>query len=347
MYRKKIVLVISLLGVFIGSYFVFNFYQIFFWSNTRFNNEASYVFIDNDDTIDSVAVQLEPILKSVDWFRIAAQKKGYSDRVKPGKFKLTSGLGNNEIINILRSQRLTVKVVFNNQERLEDLAERIATQIEPSKEELLDSFYDEAFLKENGFNQENALSMYLPNSYETYWEANPDTFRHLMLKNYELFWNTKRSDQAAALGLTPQQVYILASIVHKESVKVDEQARIAGLYLNRLQRGMKLQADPTVIYAIKKASSNFDQQIKRVLYKDLRLDSPYNTYKIKGLPPGPIAMPDLSAIEAVLNPEKHAYLYFVASPDNPGYHLFAKNLVQHNINKKAYVRWINQQKIYR
>ena len=151
MYRKKIVLVISLLGVFIGSYFVFNFYQIFFWSNTRFNNEASYVFIDNDDTIDYVAVQLEPILKSVDWFRIAAQKKGYSDRVKPGKFKLTPGLGNNEIINILRSQRLTVKVVFNNQERLEDLAERIATQIEPSKEELLDSFYDEAFLKENGF----------------------------------------------------------------------------------------------------------------------------------------------------------------------------------------------------
>jgi UPF0755 protein len=110
---------------------------------------------------------------------------------------------------------------------------------------------------------------------------------------------------------------------------------------------MKLQADPTVIFAIKKASGNFDQQIKRVLYKDLRLKSPYNTYKIKGLPPGPIAMPDLSAIEAVLNPEKHSYLYFVASPEKPGYHLFAKTLVQHNINKKAYVRWINKQKIFR
>ena len=347
MYKKKIILTISLIGVLIGTYFVINFYQIFFWDNTQFKNEASYVFIDRDDTIDSLDIQLLPLLKSVDRFRIAANKKGYTDRLKPGKYKLTPNLGNNQIINILRSQRLTVKVVFNNQERLENLAERIADQIEPDETSLLEAFYDEGFLKSNGFTKENALTMYLPNSYDVFWDASPEVFRDLMLKNYQIFWNKERLLKASALNLTPMQVYILASIVHKESVKVEEQARIAGLYLNRLKKGMKLQADPTVIFAIKKASGNFDQQIKRVLYKDLRLKSPYNTYKIKGLPPGPIAMPDLSAIEAVLNPEKHSYLYFVASPEKPGYHLFAKTLVQHNINKKAYVRWINKQKIFR
>ncbi len=347
MYKKKIILTISLIGVLIGTYFVINFYQIFFWDNTQFKNEASYVFIDRDDTIDSLDIQLLPLLKSVDRFRIAANKKGYADRLKPGKYKLTPNLGNNQIINILRSQRLTVKVVFNNQERLENLAERIADQIEPDETSLLEAFYDEGFLKSNGFTKENALTMYLPNSYDVFWDASPEVFRDLMLKNYQIFWNKERLLKASALNLTPMQVYILASIVHKESVKVEEQPRIAGLYLNRLKKGMKLQADPTVIFAIKKASGNFDQQIKRVLYKDLRLKSPYNTYKIKGLPPGPIAMPDLSAIEAVLNPEKHSYLYFVASPEKPGYHLFAKTLVQHNINKKAYVRWINKQKIFR
>jgi UPF0755 protein len=168
-----------------------------------------------------------------------------------------------------------------------------------------------------------------------------------MLKNYERFWNKRRLGQAKKLGLSPQEVYVLASIVHKESVKKEEQPRIAGLYLNRLRKRMRLQADPTVIFAIKRASGDFEQEIKRVLYKDLKLNSPYNTYKAKGLPPGPISMPDLSAIEAVLNPEQHDYLYFVASPSKPGYHLFAKTLAQHNRNKKEYVNWINKQRIYR
>ena len=346
MYKRKLLVVISLIGVLIGAYFVVQFYQIFFWSNTTFNNEASYVFIDRDDTIDSLEVQLLPLLKSVDRFLLAAEKKGYVSRIRPGKYKLVPEMGNNELINVLRSQRQTVSVVFNNQERLEDLAIRVADQIEPSAKELLETFKDKNFLKEHGFTEENALSMYLPDSYNVFWDATPEDFRSLMLKNYKRFWNKNRITKAKQQDLTPNEVYILASIVHKESVKKEEQHRIAGLYLNRLKKLMRLQADPTVIFALKRASNDFDLQIKRVLYKDLQINSPYNTYKIGGLPPGPITMPDLSAIEAVLNPEQHDYLYFVVSPKQ-GVHVFAKDLVQHNKNKKEYVKWVNKLKIYR
>ena len=347
MYRRKILVAISLLGVCIGGYFVFNFYQIFFWSNTAFNNDSSYIYIDRDDTIDSLENQLLPLLKSVDRFLLAAEKKGYSTRIRTGKYRLLPEMGNNEMINVLRSQKLTVSVVFNNQERLEDLSARVADQIEPDANELLEAFCDIEFLDANGFTKENALCMYLPNSYNAYWDATPEEFRALMLQNYKKFWNKERLKKAKKLGLTPQEVSILASIVQKESVKKEEQFRIAGLYLNRLKKGMKLQADPTVIFALKRASNNFDLLIKRVLYKDLRLNSPYNTYIVKGLPPGPITMPDLSAIESVLNPEQHNYLYFVVSPSKPGFHLFAKDLNEHNRNRKEYIRWINKQKIYR
>ena len=168
-----------------------------------------------------------------------------------------------------------------------------------------------------------------------------------MLKEYNRFWNEDRLKKAKALNLSPSEVVTLASIVHKESAKIDERPKVAGLYLNRLKTGMRLQADPTVIFALKKHADNFDLVIKRVLYKDLELDSPYNTYIHAGLPPGPITMPDISAIDAVLNHEKHEYYYFVVNVENFGYHKFAKTLDQHNRNKVQYIRWVNAQKIYR
>jgi UPF0755 protein len=168
-----------------------------------------------------------------------------------------------------------------------------------------------------------------------------------MLAEYTKFWTDARLEKARAVGLSPEQVIALAAIVHKETAKVDERPRVAGVYLNRLETGMLLQADPTVIYAIKKESGNYDTIIKRVLYRDLEIDSPFNTYKNPGIPPGPIAMPDISAIEAVLNPEEHKFLYFVVDTENFGYHKFAETIEQHNRNKKHYVRWLNQQNIRR
>ena len=282
-------------------------------------------------------IQMDPLLKSTTNFKIAANKKGYSQNVKPGKYKLNKGLGNNEIINVLRSKRLTVKVVFNNQERLEDLAGRISQQIEADSLSLITAFKDAEFLSANGFTLDNAMSLYLPNSYDLFWDTTAETFREKMLSYYERFWNASRRAKAKALNLTPQEVYILASIVQKESPKRAEQPRLAGAYLNRLKRRIKLQADPTVIFAMKKTSGNFDLVIKRVLLKDLKIRSPYNTYRVNGLPPGPINNPGSQSIKAALYPADTNFLYFVAQGD--GSHVFTTNQKDHLEAKRLYKKF--------
>ena len=256
-------------------------------------------------------------------------------------------MNNNDVINSLRSKNIPIKLAFNNQETLSDLAGRVSTQIEADSVSLLNAFNDSLFLKENGFDEDSKLTMYIPNSYEFFWNTSAVNFRDRMLKEYKRFWNDERLAKAKALKLTPIEVSTLASVVHKETAKVEERPRVAGVYLNRLREGILLQADPTVIYALKLHTGDFNQIIKRVLYKDLELDSPYNTYKYAGLPPGPITMPDITAIDAVLSPEKNDYYYFVANVENFGYHKFAKTLAQHNKNKEQYVRWINSQNINR
>jgi len=347
MYIKKIVLVIVLLSVIVGGYFAYTIYDAIFSPNTKFNNEEAFVFVSSDASFDDVKESLEPLLKDIASFEEVAERKGYNANIRGGKYAIRKGMSNNDIINSLRSNNIPVKVAFNNQETLADLAGRIAGQIEADSLSLLASFEDKTFLESNGFNQDNKLAMYLPNSYEFFWNTSADKFRDRMLAEYKRFWNEDRLENAKKQGLTPEEVVTLASIVHKETAKVEERPRVAGLYLNRLKTGMLLQADPTVIYAIKEHTGNFDTVIKRVLYKDLELDSPYNTYKYAGLPPGPVMMPDISAIDAVLKPEKHEYYYMVANVENFGYHKFAKSLAQHNRNKVQYIRWINAQKINR
>lgn len=347
MYIKKILVAILLIGLVGCSVFAYMVYGVFFTDNTNFNNDEAYLYVKSTDTFKDVKEQITPLLKDVADFEAAAKRKGYISNVKAGKFSIKKGMNNNEIINSLRGRNIPVKVSFNNQETLEDLAGRVAVQIEADSLSLLNAFNDEEFLNENNFTNDNKLAMYIPNSYEFYWNSSAETFRSKMLKEYKRFWNEDRKAKAKSLGLSENEVVALASIVHKETAKVDERPRVAGVYLNRLRKGMLLQADPTVIYALKLHQNNFNQIIKRVLYKDLELDSPYNTYKYSGLPPGPIAMPDISAVNAVLNSEKHNYYYFVANVENFGYHKFAKTLSQHNRNKEQYIRWINKQNINR
>ena len=256
-------------------------------------------------------------------------------------------MNNNEIINTLRSMNTPVRVSFNNQESVEALAGRVAEQIEADSLSLLQAFDDAQFLEEAGFDEDTKLAMYLPNTYEFFWNTSAKGFRDRMYKEYKRFWTEDRLEKAKKQNLTPAQAISLAAVVQKETVKSDERPRVAGVYLNRIKKGILLQADPTVIFAIKKETGNYDTIIKRVLYRDLEIDSPYNTYKNAGVPPGPITMPDISSIEAVLNPEKHDYLYFVADVSNFGYHMFAKTLAQHNRNKVQYVRWLNQQNVRR
>ncbi len=347
MYIKKILWLVAILGLVICGFFVYKIYMAIFSPNTNFNNDTAYVFVSSDASFDDVVAQLEPLLLDVNSFKAVAARKGYSDNIKGGKFPLSNGMNNNEIINALRSRNTPIRLSFNNQESLGDLAGRVGQQIEADSSDLLAAFEDAEFLKTNGFNDDTKLSMYLPNTYEFFWNTSAEGFRNRMKDEYSKFWTKERIEKAKKQNLTPLQVVALASIVQKETVKTDERPRVAGVYLNRLEQGILLQADPTVIFSIKKETGNYDTIIKRVLYRDLEIDSPYNTYKNKGIPPGPIAMPDISSIEAVLNPENHDYLYFVADVSNFGYHKFAETLAQHNRNKVQYVRWLNSKKTMR
>jgi UPF0755 protein len=336
-----------LLGLFFGAYFFYQFNKIFFWDNTKFEDKVVFVHIYEEDSFDDLLNKLFPLLISTNDFTSAAVKKGYHSRIKSGKFAIRKGSSNNDIVNSLRSKSLIVRVTFNNQERIYDLAGRVSKQIAPDSITLLNSFLDPVFLKENGLDQSNALSIYLPNSYDFFWNTTSENFRDKMLNSFNKFWTSKRVTKAKKLGFGPKEVICLAAIVQKETIRADERQRVAGVYLNRLKRRMKLQADPTVIYAIKHKTKNFDTVIKRVLYQDLKVKSLYNTYQNIGLPPGPITMPDISSIQAVLDPEIHNYIYFVADPSNPGYHLFASSGIQHNRNKKKYTNWLDKQRVYR
>ncbi|MDC6363086.1 MULTISPECIES: endolytic transglycosylase MltG [Flavobacteriaceae] len=347
MYLKKILWTVALLGLLVCGFVVYQIYNAIFSPNTQFNNNEAFVYIASDDTFTDVKTSLEPLLKDLSTFEAVAKRKGYVTNIKAGKYALKKGMNNNEIINTLRSANIPVRVSFNNQESLESLAGRISEQLEADSISLLHAFNDADFLRETNFDEDSKLGMYLPNTYEFFWNTKAEGFRDRMLKEYQSFWNEERLEKAKEQNLTPEQVIALAAVVQKETAKVDERRRVAGVYLNRIRKGILLQADPTVIFAIKKETGNYDTIIKRVLYRDLEMDSPYNTYKYAGVPPGPITMPDISSIEAVLNPEKHEYLYFVADVSNFGYHMFAKTLAQHNRNKVQYTQWLNEQKVLR
>ena len=347
MYIKKLLWAIALIGILVAAYFAYFVYSAMFKPNTAFNNDEAYIYIPTNATYNDVREQLVPLLVDINKFDALAGRKKYVSNIKAGKYAIKHGMSNNDIINSIRSNNLPIKVTFNNQETFEDLAGRIAVQIEADSLSILNAITSENFMESNGFNTRTAIGMYIPNSYEFFWNTSAEQFRDRMLKEYNRFWNESRMEKAKNLNFSPEQIITLASIVQKETAKVDERARVAGVYVNRLKSGMPLQADPTVIYAIKEKSGDFDQVIKRVLYKDLELDSPYNTYKYAGLPPGPITMPDISSIDAVLNYEKHDYYYFVVDINNFGYHKFSKSLSQHNRNREEYIRWINQQGINR
>jgi UPF0755 protein len=343
---KKIISIISV--AIISALIIYGFVLIgqIFSSNTKFTEKEVYVHVPTDATYQQVMDTLKNYVTNLDRFEMVANKMSYPENVKSGRFLLTKGMNSYELVKAMRNN-VPVKLAFNNQERVENLAGRVGSQIEADSLSLLAAFKDSIFLKENGFTEENVLSMFIPNTYEVYWNTSAVKFRDKMIKEYRNFWDNERVAKAKKQGLTPTEATILASIVHKESVKKDERPRIAGVYLNSLRAGMPLQADPTVIFAKKKKDNDFNQVIKRVFYNDLFLNSPYNTYKVVGLPPGPIAMPDITALEAVLNPEKNDFIYFCASVDRFGYHEFAATLAEHNVNAKKYADWVNAQGIKR
>ena len=325
--------------LFAAAIFVFVY---FFTSNTSFSKKEFYVTVPTGATYKDVQNKIAPYISNYSSVAFLLNLTKYPSNVKPGRFLFRKGMSSFQLVASLR-HNVPVNLAFNNQERLENLCIRISSQIEPDTTKLLAVFKDSLFLKQNNFNKNNVIALFIPNSYEFYWNVSAEQFRDKMLSEYNKFWTADRLAKAKKLNLSAVEVITLASIVHKETVKIDERPVVAKVYLNRLAVGMPLQADPTVIYALKLRDNNFDQIIKRVLYDDLLINSSYNTYKIAGLPPGPIAMPDISAIDAVLNPANNDYLFFCASVTKFGYHEFASTLAQHGVNRKKYIEWLNMQ----
>ena len=276
--------------------------------------------------------------KAFEWL---AKKKNYPSNVFPGRYRIVPKMTNNELLNQLRSgEQAPLMISFNNVRTLGQLAGIIGSQLEADSIDFLKVFTDPSIMEKYGFNEQSFTAMFIPNSYEFYWNISPIRFVERMHSEYLVFWARGRTVKADQIGLSLLEVSTLASIVDQEALHDDENAKIAGVFINRLNAGIPLQSDPTIIFALQ------DFNIRRVLKKHKIVDSPYNTYKHKGIPPGPICIPSINSIDAVLNFDKNNYLYFCAKDDFSGYHNFARSLAQHNHNARLYQKALNRQRIF-
>ena len=318
-----------------------NFSLKLFRSNTNKQFDQGYLYIPTGSNLDDVVaiIKEQQILNNTESFKWVASKMNFKN-IKPGKYKITKGLSNIELVRLLRSgKQEPIKLTFQNIRLKTDFAGYIGKNFEIDSSAFLNMLDSIDLVRQYGFDEETIFCMFIPNTYELYWNTSKEKFFERMQKEYVKFWHTERLAQAKAIGLSPVQVSILASIVDQEALLNREMVRIAGVYMNRLNRGIKLEADPTVIFA------NGDFTVKRVLYKLLQKDSPYNTYKYIGLPPGPICMPSVAAIDAVLHFEKHNYIYFCAKEDFSGLHNFASNVTEHQMNARKFQQALNNRGI--
>jgi UPF0755 protein len=313
--------------------FVFYGYQIVYTPNILVDRDNRVFVIHKDYTFRKIQEELGKggFVNDMVSFSFLARLKGYDKRIQPGRFSLHRNMTNLDALGVLSAgMRQAENVTFTNVRLADELGEKITKNlgVTPAEfDEALDDFVD---TNTEGFTKENIISMFLPNTYEVYYNVLPNELIERFHTEYKKFWNEERVAKAQALGFTPLEVSTLASIVQAESVKKEEADIIAGLYINRLKKNIPLQADPTLVFAAK------DFSLKRVLNKHKEADSPYNTYKYAGLPPGPINMPQIATIDAVLNYQKHNYIYMCAREDFSGYHNFASTLTEHNTNASRY-----------
>jgi UPF0755 protein len=340
---KKILAAIILLVFLAGAVVTFLAYTIVFQPNVDLQGrESMHFYIPTGSTWEDVLSRLdsEGIIRNTGSFAFLAERKNYPSRVLPGRYRLYSRMGNNELINLLRSGRQDpVKVTFNNIRTREQLAGTLGKQLEADSLSIIRLLNDPGLLETYGKTPETAALLFIPNTYEFFWNASARQILDRMHREYQAFWNDTRQKKAGEIGLSPVEAGILASIVERETSKTDEMARIAGVYINRLRRNMPLQADPTVVFAVG------DFSITRVLNRHLEIDSPYNTYRYRGLPPGPISLPEPGVIDQVLQYENHQYLYFCARDDFSGYHAFARTYSEHLANARRYHQALNQRRI--
>lgn len=339
-FKTKLLLSFAALILLILAVTGINFYLKYFVSNVT--GTKAYLYVKTGSEFDDVynTLKSENMLKNPESFLRASESMEYKSKIKPGKYRLNKNMGNRELINMLKAgNQEPVKIAFQNVRLKYTLAGMVSKKLETDSASIAELLDSAAFVQKYGFDTENVYTMFIPNSYEVYWNSSAEKFFERMHDEYVKFWTTERKEKAAKINLTQAEVSILASIVDGEALNDSEMPKIAGLYMNRLHKGMRLEADPTVIFA------NNDFSIRRVLNKHLRVNSPYNTYLNTGLPPGPISMPSINAIDAVLNYEKHNYIYMCAKEDFSGYHNYASTLSEHLVNARKFQQALNERNI--
>ncbi|MDC0584221.1 endolytic transglycosylase MltG [Bacteroidales bacterium] len=340
--KKRIRIIFIIIAIVVlGALKAFKLYSDIFTPN--FSTTACTVFVPTGVSFDSLVriLNVSGGLANEKSFRWVANQKSFK-KVKAGKYTFNANATNNDVVNKLRSGRQSpIKVTFNNLRLKEELAGVVAKQLELDSSSLVVLMNDSTFISELGFNKYTIPAMFIPNTYEFYWNTSAQQFLLRMNLEYKRFWKGKREKKLKGFRMTKVDIVTLASIVDEETLYNDELPKVAGLYMNRLNKRIRLGADPTLKFALG------DFNIRRILKKDMRIDSPYNTYIHYGLPPGPIAIPSIQAIDAVLNYEKHDYIYMCAKHDFSGYHAFAKSHREHLRNAARYHKVLNERKIYR
>ncbi|MEM1406746.1 MAG: endolytic transglycosylase MltG [Bacteroidota bacterium] len=336
--NRKVLLVVLLVFTMLLSSFAFYGYQIVYSANILVDKEDAVLLIEPGETFKSLQDKLynNDYIQDLVSFSFLARIMDYDTSIKPGRYLLKKDMTNVEAIRMLRiGQQQPVNITFNNVRLIGDLGGKITSGIALTEAQFntaLDKFISN---NEMGFNSQNIISMFIPNTYQVYYDISGEQLVERMLAEYQRFWGGGRKEKAKKINLDLQEVAVLASIVQAESIKKEESKIIAGLYKNRLDKGIALQADPTLVFA------SGDFTLKRVLNVHKEIDSPYNTYLNRGLPPGPINMPTIHSIDAVLNHDDHNYLYMCAKEDFSGYHNFASNIRDHLNNARRYQRQLS------
>ena len=344
---KKFFISFCFLILFGGAGMTYELYNRIYQPNIILPKEIyeDYIYIPTNSKFSDVVEILSKngFLINQNSFEWLARQKKYNNNIKAGRYKVNRSFNNNQLINLLRSGKQSpINVKFNNIRTKEQLAGKISQHIEADSSLIIEYISDSKFLDSLNLNIDNITCIFIPNTYEFYWNTSAKKFVNRMINEHSIFWNSKRINKAKNVGLDIYQVSILASVVEKEqTIRNAERPMIAGLYLNRLDRKMKLESDPTLIYALN------DFSIRRVLNKDKKVNSPYNTYLNYGLPPGPICIPSINSIDAVLNAVEHNYIFMCAKEDFSGYHNFAKTYSKHLINARKYQKALNRKRIMR
>ncbi len=307
--------------------------------------QDGFLYVKTNSTVQAVLDSLKPKLNDVRSFQKYAESKDYATKIKPGKYKLEKGETNQSLLNkLIEGKQEEVKVMVKNEPTIFHLAGSVSKSIEADSAQIVQAIIDWANKENKGLNAETVKQYFIPNTYNYWWASSGEIFVEKMIREFDKVWTEERARKAQSMNMTQLQVFTLASIVQLEASKVDEQPMVAKAYLNRLAKDMRLEADPTSIYAYR-LQNGFDQRIQRVYHGHLAIPSDYNTYRVKGLPPAPICLPNLSAVDAVLNPDDHDFIYFCADPDRPGYHSFTNSFAEHKRNAAKYRKWLEENNI--